>query len=234
MTGIDFANSPVVWFFSGLIILLVMFQSVKFLYMSRKAAKDIGMDSNEINRAIKTGAITAIGPSVGIIIVAVSLISLIGNPLTMMRIGVIGSAPTESVGAQLSAQSAGVTLAGEGFTPEMFNLVVWVLCIGGAGWMIFAIFATPYLSRIQTKLTSKPKGEYLMAIIASGAMIAVFGALTGAEMVKGAPYVFTAIVSVATSLIFNYISNKKNINWLKEWSLGISILVSLFAVYFII
>ncbi len=234
MTGMEFANSPVVWIFASAIIVLVIFQAIKFLQLSKKAARDVGISETDIKRAIKTGSITAIGPSIGIIIVAVSLISLIGNPLTMMRIGVIGSAPIESMGAQLSAESAGVTLAGEGFTPEIFNLVVWTLCIGGAGWMVFTFFATPYLSKIQTKLTSRPKGEYLIGVIASGAMIAVFGSLTGAEMIKGAPYIFTAIVAVIASLTFNYIANKKGINWLKEWSLGFSILISLIAVYFFI
>src|SRR5699024_2437192 len=177
MSGMDFANSPVVWIFGSAIVALVIFQEIKFLSLSNKAASEIGMSDSEIKRAVKTGSITAIGPSIGSIIVAVSLISLIGNPLTMMRIGVVGSASIESMRAQLSVESAGATLAGEGFTPEIFNLVVWTLCIGGAGWMIFTFFATPYLSKIQTNLTSKPKGEYLMSIIASGAMIAVFGSL---------------------------------------------------------
>ena len=107
MSGMDFANSPVVWIFGSAIVALVIFQAIKFLSLSKKAAREIGMSDSEIKRAVKTGSITAIGPSIGIIIVAVSLISLIGNPLTMMRIGVIGSAPIESMGAQLSAESAG-------------------------------------------------------------------------------------------------------------------------------
>lgn len=230
----ELANSPVIWLFAAAIILLVIFQAIKFLMMSRKAARDIGLGEQDINRAVKTGIITAIGPSVGIIIVAISLISLIGNPLTLMRIGVIGSAPIESTGAQLSAESAGVGLGTGDISPEVFSLIVWTLCIGGAGWMIFTFIATPSLSKIQTKLTHKPKGEYYLAMIASGAMIGIFGSLIGGEMIKGAPYIFTAVVSIATSLLFNYIADKRNIKWLKEWSLGFSILISLFAVYFII
>ena len=97
MTGMDFANSPVIWIFASAIIVLVIFQAFKFLSLSKKAARDVGISETNIKRAIKTGSITAIGPSIGIIIVAVSLISLIGNPLTLMRIGVIGSAPIESM-----------------------------------------------------------------------------------------------------------------------------------------
>ena len=234
MAGMELANSPVVWLFASAIIVLVILQAVKFLTMSRKAAGEVGLSRKDTNRAIKTGIITAIGPSVGIIIVAVSLISLIGNPLTMMRIGVIGSAPIESMGAQLSAETAGVSLSGEGLSPEVFNLIVWTLCIGGAGWMLFCFVATSSLSKIQTKLTETSKGEYLLGMIASGAMIAVFGSLIGGEMLKGSPYIFTGVVAIFSSLIINYISDKKEIKWLKEWSLGFSILISLTAVYFFI
>src|SRR5699024_11760759 len=97
--------------------------------------------------------------------------------------------------------------------------------------MVFTFFATPYLSKIKTKLTSRPKGEYLMGVIASGATIAVFGSLIGAEMIKGAPYIFTAVVAVIASLTVNYIANKKGINWLKVWSLAFTILISLMEVY---
>lgn len=234
MSGLEFANSPVVWIFASAIIALVIFQAIKFLSLSKKVAKKEGFTDQEIGTAIKTGLITAIGPSVGIIIVAVSLISLIGNPLTMMRIGVIGSAPIELMGAQLSAESAGVELAGNGFTPEMFNLVVWTLCIGGAGWMIVTFFATPYLSKVQEKISAKKGGSAILGIIATGALIGVFGSLTTAEMLKGNAHIFTAIVAIAVSSLITYIAAKTNKGWLKEWSLGISILVSLVAVYFII
>lgn len=234
MTGMEFANHPVIWIFASAIIILVIFQGFKFLSMSRKRAVDIGLTKKEINSSIKTGAITAIGPSIGIIIVAVSLISLIGNPLTMMRIGVIGSAPIESVGAQLSAEAAGIQLGGAEFSPEIFNLIVWVLCIGGAGWMIFTVIATPSLDKIQAKLSEKPKGKHILGIVASGAMIAIFGSLLTSEFLNGFPYIFTGVVAMIVSFVINLIANKKGINWLKEWSLGFSILASLIAVYFIV
>lgn len=234
MTGMEFANHPVIWIFASAIIVLVVFQAFKFLSMSRKRAKEVGLTDEEIKSSIKTGAITAIGPSIGIIIVAVSLISLIGNPLTLMRIGVIGSAPIESVGAQLSAEAANVQLGGVEFTPEVFSLIVWVLCIGGAGWMIFTVIATPSLDKIQTALSEKPKGKHILGIVASGAMIAIFGSLLSSEFLNGIPYIFTGVVAMIVSYVINLIANKKGINWLKEWSLGFSILISLIAVYFIV
>lgn len=234
MSGLEFANSIPVWIFAFVIIVGVIYQAIKFLQLSKKVAKKEGLTEQEIKTAMKTGAITSIGPSVGIIIVAVSLISLIGNPLTMMRIGVIGSAPIELTGAEISASSAGVELGSSSFTPEIFTLIAWTLCIGGAGWMIVTFFLTPSLSKIKDKVSEKENGSYLLSIIASAAMIAMFGSLTGAEMLKGNLHIFTAIVAIIVSAIITYIAKKTDKLWLKEWSLGISIIVSLAAVYLIV
>src|SRR5699024_11479176 len=60
MSGMDFANSPVVWIFASAIVALVIFQAVKFLSLSKKAARDVGISETDIKRAVKTGSITAI------------------------------------------------------------------------------------------------------------------------------------------------------------------------------
>lgn len=228
------ANSAPVWIFAGSIIGLVIFQGIKFMQLARDAGRSSGLTDNEIKKAIKTGGITAIGPSFGIVIVAISLISLLGNPLTMMRIGVIGSAPIESLGASLSAESAGASLSDASFTPEIFTLVVWTLCIGGSGWMIFTLFFNKSLGTIQDKIISLPNGKKYMSVIALIAMIAIFGSLTSAEMVKGIIPAITAVAAILSSVMMNKVAEKKNIIWLKEWALGLSIIVSLTVTYFVI
>lgn len=234
MTGLELANSLPIWIFATAIIVGVIYQAVKFLQLSKKAAKEEGLTDREIKAAMKTGAITSIGPSVGIIIVAVSLISLIGNPLTMMRIGIIGSAPIELTGAEISARTAGVELGSTGFTPEVFTLVAWTLCIGGTGGMIFTLFFTRSLEKIKNKVFERKNGEYLMTIIASAAMIAMFGSLTGAEMLKGYLHIVAAVAAIIASIVISYLSKKTEKVWIKEWSLGISIVVSLTVVYFLV
>lgn len=228
------ANSWPVWVFASLIIGVVVFQGIKFLQIARKAGAGIGLSNQEMNKAIKTGAITAIGPSFGIVIVAISLISLLGNPLTMMRIGVIGSAPIESLGASLSAESAGASLTGTTFTPEVFTLIVWTLCIGGSGWMLFTLFFNKSLGTVQEKISATPNGKKYLSVIALIAMIAIFGSLTSAEMIKGLVPALTAVAAILSSLLMNLIAEKKKIIWLKEWALGLSIIIALTVTYFII
>jgi len=71
------------------------------------------------------------------VIIAISMLSLIGDPVTLVRIGIIGSAPIETVGASLGAEAAGAELGAADFTAQAFTNAVWVMCLGGMGWPTF-------------------------------------------------------------------------------------------------
>ncbi|WP_085991102.1 DUF5058 family protein [Oceanobacillus senegalensis] len=231
----ELANSNIVWIIAFSVMGIVIFQSIKFIQLSSKASVDAGMSKKEVNSAIKTGAIAAIGPSLAIVIVAISLITFLGNPLTMLRIGVIGSAPIESVGATFAAEAAGATLGGEGYTKSVFTAIAWVLCLGGSGWLLFTVLFTKSLGKMQKKIVSKgKKSQKLMGIFATAAMIAAFGNLVSAELLKGFAPTVVAVVAAATMVIITKLADKFSLSWLREWSLGLSILISLGLGYFII
>ncbi|BAC12907.1 hypothetical protein [Oceanobacillus iheyensis HTE831] len=224
------ANSPIVWLFAFLVISVVAFQGIKFIFLALKTSPSVGMTKEETKSAIKVGAINAIGPSLGIIIVAISLIALLGEPLTLMRIGIIGSAGIEATGAQLATSSAGVDLGTSAFTNEVFTLVVWVLCLGGIGWLLVVTLFTKSLGKMQAKIVSKNKNKQfpIMIILSTAAMLGIFSNFVMDEMVKGvtsAAVIFaSAIAMILVSLITK---NIKKLKWLNEYSLGISIIVGL-------
>jgi hypothetical protein len=229
------ASSPLVWIISILILGLVIFQAVKFILLAKQTSKEIGMTDTEVNSALKTGAIAAIGPSFAIIIVALSLIPFIGEPLTLMRIGIIGSAPIESVGASLGANAYGTELGAAGFNVQAFTAVVWPLCIGGIGWLVFVALATKSMDKIEKKVVNKnEKSKKLMGIITTASIVAAFGNLASAEMVKGSIYIVAVLTASLTMVILTKLANKPRLGWLREWSLGLAILVSLIVGYFII
>ncbi|MFC3040745.1 DUF5058 family protein [Virgibacillus xinjiangensis] len=233
--AMELANSSLIWVIASIVIGIVIFQSIKFIQLAAKASRDAGMSKQEVNSALKTGAIAAIGPSFAIVIVAISLIAFLGDPLTLMRIGVIGSAPIESVGASFGAEAAGASLGGENFSQTVFTAVVWTLCLGGMGWLLFTALATKSLGKLEKKLTSKgEKSKKTMSIFATAAMVAAFGNLASAEMIKGLAPVIVVIAASATMVIVSKISDKHQIKWLREWSLGLSILISLCIGYFVI
>ena len=231
----ELANSPIIWIFAAVIMAIVIFQGIKFIQLAIRTSEDVGMSKKEVNSALKTGAIAAIGPSFAIVIVAISLIAFLGDPLTLIRIGIIGSAPVESVGASLAASAHGTELGGAGYNAQVFTTVVWTLCLGGVGWLIFTALATKSMSKIERKATNKSlKSKQTMAVITTAAMVGAFGNLTSAEMIKGLPYIIVAVVSGLTMVLASALANKHDLNWLREWSLGISILLSLCIGYFVI
>ncbi|MDQ0256397.1 hypothetical protein J2S74_003817 [Evansella vedderi] len=229
------ASGILVWMIALMVLAVVIFQAIKFILLAKDAGKEIGMAKHEINSALKTGAITAIGPSFAIIIVALSLIPFLGEALTLMRIGIIGSAPIESVGASLGANAYGTELGSAGFNTQAFTAVVWTLCLGGAGWLLFVALATKSMNKLEKKVINKnEKNKKIMMVVATAAMVAAFGNLASAEMVKGMEYIVAVLVASVSMFILTALADKLQRNWIREWSLGLSILVSLVVGYFII
>ncbi len=137
--------NPTLWVFAALLIGWVFVQAFLFLRLALNFNKKNHLASKEeISQAAKTGFISVVGPAISAIVVAISLISMVGPAVAFMRCGVIGAPMWELMMAEYTAQSAGVAFGGEGFTEAIF-----ILCIFG---MTFA--SAPYF--INTMLTLKP------------------------------------------------------------------------------
>lgn len=229
----ELANSKMLWFIAALIVGCVFFQAFKFMSLASKASASVGMSKKDVRAAVRTGAISSIGPSVAIIIIAISLISLIGNPVSLIRIGIIGSAPIETVGATLGAQAVGSELGTESFTKQAFTAAVWVMCLGGMGWLLFTAIFTKSLGKIQKKAASTEARMSAFKVISTGAMIGAFGYLGSSQMVAGLGASSVLLVSAISMPIIMTIANKLNLSWLKEWSLGIVVLIGLILGYFL-
>ncbi|PYZ95982.1 DUF5058 domain-containing protein [Alteribacter lacisalsi] len=224
------ANSTPFWIMAFIFVGIVAFQAIVFLRIAKESAPDAGLSETEVKTAIRTGLISSIGPSFGIAIVLVSLIALIGSPLTLIRIGIIGSAATESSAAVIGANAFGMELNSPDFTLQAFSAVVWTMCIGGMGWLIFTALFTKRLGATQSKIEKKnPKA---MAIISLAAMLGAFAFLASQQMINSANHVIAGVAAIATMIILMKTADRKHIAWLKEWALGISIVVGMTAAYF--
>lgn len=221
------ANGNIVWIVALFVIAVVIFQALVFRYLAKKAAPAAGLTPQDVTRAARTGFISSLGPSFGIAIVIISLIAILGPPITLMRIGIVGSAATETAAAQIGANAFGVELGGEGFNGQAFTTMVWTMCLGGMGWLLFTLFFTKSLGKVEKKVRNKnPKA---MQIISLAAMLGAFGYLTTEQMIVGANYTVAALISLIVMVIIMSVADKKDINWLREWSLGISMVFGMFA-----
>lgn len=231
--AMEIANSNVIWIFASLVIVVVFLQGVIFIKLAVSASKGIGMTSSEVKSTLKTGAISAIGPSLGIMVVAISLITFLGDPLTLMRIGIIGSAPIEALGASLGANAYGAELGSDTFNAQALTTVVWVLCLGGAGGLFVVAAFTKSMGKMEKKIVAKRGDGKIMIVVTTAAMIGAFSFLASGEMMKGSIHAVVGIASGLTMMFIVWIANKHQIRWLKEWSLGLSILSGLFIGYLV-
>ncbi|WP_072710328.1 DUF5058 family protein [Lacicoccus alkaliphilus] len=222
MTGevMSLANSPVLWIIALFIIGMVIFQAIIFYRIAKEAAPAAGLNQEEVKRAARTGFISSIGPSFGIAIVIISLLALLGSPITLMRIGIVGSAATETAAAQIGANAFGVDLGGDGFNMQAFTTMVWTMCLGGMGWLLFTLFFTKSLGKTESKV--RKKNPKVMAVVSLAAMLGAFGYLLTEQMVNGLNYAVAAVVSLTIMVVIMKVADRTNISWLREWSLGIS------------
>ena len=228
------ANSLPLWIIAALVIGIVVFQAITFIRLAARTAPAIGMTGQEVKSAIRTGAISSLGPSFAIIIVAISLLTLIGNPVTLMRIGIIGSAPTEMIGASMGAEAAGLDLGSSNFTEQAYTTAVWVMCLGGMGWLLFTAIFTKSLGKMQSKVASKgERSVTLLQMVSTAAMIGAFSYFGSSQMIAGISEAMVLFAAFLVMPLIIWISKKFQMNWLREWSLGLVILVGVTVGYFI-
>lgn len=230
---LQIANSPVVWVLAFLSIFMVLWQTWIFYHMAQKYVKQTQVLSpEEIKKSLKIGAISTIGPAIAVFTVAVVLIGLVGGPITLSRVGVIGSAAFESLAA--SAGSDGKVGTPE-FTPTLLATAAWVMAIGGSGWLVTTFILTKGLDNAQEKM--KNSNPIMIALIGSITPFMVF-AVMGYGLVEkklnaATPTYGTLAALIAgglTMYVLNVIGQSKDSRkWLLEWAMGIAIIVAMIA-----
>ncbi|NME65263.1 DUF5058 family protein [Clostridium cadaveris] len=215
------ANKPIFWVLCSITVIITIIQAVIFTRLARKTANTIGVPKSTCDKAFKTGMISSIGPSIGVFIVMVGLMSTIGGPLSWLRLSVIGAAPTELTAAKIGAEVAGVTFGGSGYTTETLALSWITMTLNGAGWLLFTGLFAHKLEKLRVKVGG---GDSKWLVALSGAsMLGVFGYLNAGDVAKGGGNLVAVIVG---ALFMIFMVTKVTVKYpkLKEYSLGIAML----------
>ena len=106
-------NHPLLFIMAGILIAVVLGQSVYFLVKAMRRSKELGMDQTKIRKTIKTAAIFTIAPAVAIVISVMTLSKKLGLPLPWMRLSVVGSMSYETIAANNALSAMGQSLGSE-------------------------------------------------------------------------------------------------------------------------
>lgn len=223
------ANTPVLWACALGVFAVIFVQTFIYVKAAHKAGPDAGMAHRELTNAYRAGAVASIGPSLAVVLVAIALLALFGTPAVLVRIGLIGSAATETASAGIAATSMGAHLGGADYTQSVFAVAFAAMSLSGAMWMLVTLVLTPVLARGSKKLaTLNPTA---LAIIPSAALLGAFSMLSIGELPKSSVHVITIAVSAAVMALLLWVAHRFGQHWLKEWALGFSILAALIVAY---
>lgn len=225
MKVMEIANSLPMWIACGIAVALVLAQAIIFAVNAYKAGKKIGLTEQQMKGAIRSSAITSIGPSIVILSGMLSLLISVGAPMAWMRLSFIGSVMFESMAAGFGTASVGVNLGADEMTELAFAMAVWTMILGSIGWIIFATFSAGRMDQVQNKLS---KGDpVVLTTIAGAAIVGAFCALSSQHLVKLNKSSLACVLGGAIMAVLLVIADKKKIKWLNEWALTIAILGSM-------
>lgn len=153
MEYLKIANSPIFWILCLPVGLLVLIQAYIFSKKAIKSAELVDLSKSDAKKAFKIGAVSSIGPALGVFVVMLGLMSVIGGPLAWMRLAIIGSAPAELAASSMAAKAMGVELGGKGYNLVHFANAAWVMALNGSAWLLTTGLFSHQLDRVTKKVS---------------------------------------------------------------------------------
>ncbi len=232
----DFSvNNPILFVIVGIIIAIVVAQSVFFLVRALKRAKELGIESSTIKKTISSSAVFTIAPAIAVLVGVVALSKSLGVALPWLRLSVIGSITYETVAAgnalEALGQSAGATIT----DPSVYVTVVWVMTLSIAASLILAPLVTKKIQSGMNKIGMKDKkwGEIFNNAMFLGMISAFLGYVfcdvtyIGKGFLQGLTPVCVMAVSALVMAVLGLLATKFKIRWLTDYALPISLIVGM-------
>ncbi len=231
---LSIANSNLLFFICLIPIVIVIIQSIMFLRLSRKEAKNLNIPDETIKKVIANSAIFSIVPSLPILITLAILMPVLGKFIPWLRLSVIGSAMYESMAADMTIKSFGLGgLGAAELTPTVFVGIIWV--------MTLAILVSPVLNVVLLKSYDSKLKSFRKS---GGFMAAAVGSLfIGMLAIMGVPTLFNfknpvgigvSVISGVVIILFDRIAKATGNKVLSEFSFPLSMVIGMVSAIFLV
>ncbi|WP_034420537.1 DUF5058 family protein [Thermanaerosceptrum fracticalcis] len=219
------ANEFGVWIIAALVVSVVAIQAILYTRLAYSTAEKLGMKKEKCNIAFRTGLVTAIGPVIAIFIVMVGMMSVIGGPMSWLRLSIIGAAPTELTAARVGAEALGVEFGSKNYNLLALATSWWTMAVNGIGWLLLVGLFSHKLESLREKIGGgDPRW---LGLLSGAAMLGVFGYLNSADVVQGGGKLIAVVAGALSMVVMVKVTQKYP--KLKEFSLGIAMLVGMFS-----
>ena len=238
-------SSAPIYLICGGIVAFVAVVCAVFMVRAWRAGIAIGMDRTKMKRAVTASASFSVLPSLGILLGVIALSGSLGVPWPWLRLSVIGALHYETQVADAASEAAGLPeLSGSAMTAEAFSTIALLMsaCIVW-GMILSVLFNKKYLHRLQGQGEKQPGekkggfGDIAMGAMFTGMVSAYLGSYLGDFISGEGLFTFrgswTPIAVAAVSALamagFTWLSEKKNMRWLDNFSIAASMLLGMLA-----
>ncbi len=243
MTVLEQLNRPELYLICGGIILFIAAVCVVMMVRAWKAGIRLGMDPARMKRTIVASATFSVLPSVGILLGVLALSGSLGTPWPWLRLSVIGALHYETQVAEAAAEQMKIHLGADQMTLEAFATIALVMsaCIM-SGPVLAAVFTPRYTKKLQGQgnAPSKAKGGFgdqAMVAMFIGMVSAYIGSYIGGFVSGEGRFAFrgswlplaVVLVSAAVMAVLTWLSEKKKMQWLDNFSIAVSMLCGMAA-----
>ena len=236
-----YVNHPILFVLAGILILVVLGQSVYFLLKALKRSKQIGMDQTKIRKTIKTAAVFTIAPAVSIVISVITLSKSLGLPLPWLRLSVVGSLSYEAIAASNAVSAMGLELGKiDALTAQQFVNITLIMTIS----IMVGIWLVPVIGkRLLSGMSSLENRDAKWAEIFQNAMfigmIAAFlgyvfcdfsrlwAPVEGYSTTSGLIPVCVMAASALVMVVLGLLMRKPKLSWLGDYALPISLVLGM-------
>ena len=229
-------NSPILFVLAGIIIAVVLAQSVYFLIKAWHRGKAIGMAPEKLKRVAVTAAVFTIAPAVAIVISVITLAKDLGVALPWLRLSVVGSLSYETIAASNALSAMGLTFGQvKDMTAQQYITVTWVMTIS----IMVGIWLVPVIGKkLQNGMISMENRDKKWGEIFSNAMfIGMISAFVGyvfcdfgtvfsgntAGLIPPLVMAVSALVMLLCGLAVKFIKK----SWISDYALPISLILGM-------
>ena len=229
-------NSPVLFLLAGIIVAVVLAQSVYFLVKAWRRGKKIGMPMDKLKKVVIGTAIFTVAPATAIVISVISLSKKLGIPLPWMRLSVVGAITYETPAAANALSAMGLEWAKiSSLTAQQYVTVAAVMTMG----IMVGIWLVPVVGRkIQNGMLTLEKrdkkwGEIFSASLFLGMISAFLGyvfcdfASVFSGNLSGLIAPLVMLVSALMMIVCAFALKKLNWRWMNDYALPISLIAGM-------
>lgn len=231
-------NHPILFVMVGLIIAVVVAQSIWFLVRAWRRALALGIEKAKLKKIVRSAAIFTIAPAVSIIIGVTVLSKSLGLALPWLRLSVIGSLSYETIAAERASNALGITFGVDAIeNASQFVTILFVMTLS----ILVGTWLAPLIGkRMQSGLlTLENRDKKWADIFQNSLFIGMISAFLGfvfcdfSTVFSGETWGLVPIcvmaVSALITLLCGAVMKLTGWRWLSDYALPLSLILAMAA-----